>query len=156
MASTSSFLSRADGMAPSSKGGSYLLLHGDLEGRKGEGDGLMNHSRDAWPVNSEPRLSCLKFRGQVTKRLSGEASRAKVQKSADWLTVVNTSKHLSSTLISFCGKQGYHSLPSGYFEEQRERMPSALATNNSVFLCSLSKWSAGIPRLPEDSSDNTF
>lgn len=34
LASTSSFLSRAEGMAPSSKGGSYLLLHGDLEGRK--------------------------------------------------------------------------------------------------------------------------
>lgn len=36
LASTSSFLSRAEGMAPSSKGGSYLLLHGDLEGRTEE------------------------------------------------------------------------------------------------------------------------
>lgn len=85
LASTSSFLSRADGMAPSSKGGSYLLLHGDLEGTKGRGDGSMNHSRDAWPAHSGSKLSCLKFRGQVTKRLSGEAYRAGVQMAADWL-----------------------------------------------------------------------
>ena len=39
LASTSSFLSRAEGMAPSSRGGSYLLLHGDLQGRgKGSHD----------------------------------------------------------------------------------------------------------------------
>lgn len=34
LASTSSFLSRPEGIAPSSIGGSYLLLHGDLRGEK--------------------------------------------------------------------------------------------------------------------------
>lgn len=36
LASTSSLRRRADGMAPSSRGGSYLLLHGDLWGRQEE------------------------------------------------------------------------------------------------------------------------
>lgn len=36
LASTSSLRRRADGMAPSSRGGSYLLLHGDLPGRQGK------------------------------------------------------------------------------------------------------------------------
>lgn len=52
LASTSSFLSRAEGMAPSSKGGSYLLLHGDLEGRRRS---QKSHFRSSWPGSRRPR-----------------------------------------------------------------------------------------------------
>lgn len=149
LASTSSFLSRADGMAPSSKGGSYLLLHGDLERTK-ERDGPVNHSKDAWPVHSESNLSCLKFRGQVTKRLPGEAYRAAVQMSADWLVqLVMPANTLAPTPLVSVENQATHSLSSGYFEEQTERKTSHLATNISVSLCPPFKWSAGAPRLPD-------
>lgn len=109
-----------------------MLLHGDLEGTK-QRDGPMNHSKDAWPVHSESKLSFLKFRGQVTERLSGEAYRAEVQMSADWLVkLVMPANTLASTSLVPVENKATYLLSSGYFEEQTERKPSDLATNISV------------------------
>lgn len=138
MASTSSFLSRADGMAPSSKGGSYLLLHGDLQGKK-EGDSSMTHPRD-----TQPQLSGLKFRAK-SRGGFWESYKAKAQRPAD-----QCSECLSSTPHFLLRETRLPFASVGYFEEPTERMAGALATNASASLIPLcSKWSAGAPRLPD-------
>ena len=47
LASTSSLRSLSLGTAPSGREGSYLLLHGDLEGRQSGGEGLGERARGA-------------------------------------------------------------------------------------------------------------
>lgn len=64
LASTSSLRRRAEGMAPSSRGGSYLLLHGDLPGRQGQGQSDRG-TRKQWQTAWSQPWGCHSSRGAI-------------------------------------------------------------------------------------------